>query len=354
MSRDSVLRGDIVELTAVFYDAIGNPTNPSDILFSVYPPGSNPEHDGVTTADAWVYNVTLTSGGSGPLANANNLLEETSTGHYRYSFTVPEDADLGSGFDRWEATLDSQSLDETFNFVIVGGGSVGTTILYENNIVYIELSDKILAEDGASLGSDEIFYFTTTYNPLYVSSRQVRLELGFFASSIPEDTINLAIYEAGKDLDANLFNSVGSNQDYFNYVKEEYVKISASLMVLNGMMGDVNLTGRLSKALGDMSVMKDGNADMLLEREYALTKELKGLLKAIRTGGRVTPETSLKPGVTVKGESSIDAISVERQWEPMSGVGIPRSAANTSIRHVGGSSRRRHRTFKNRTSRGGN
>ena len=46
---------------------------------------------------------------------------------------------------------------------------------------------------------DYSFYFTTTYNPLYSSIRKLRLEVGAFISNVPDDTVNLAIFEACRE-----------------------------------------------------------------------------------------------------------------------------------------------------------
>jgi len=344
-SRNSVLRGDVIELTAVFFDAANDPVNPTNLSISVFPPGSNPEL-GAPDSEAWVYNVTLSDGGLGPSANPSNTIEETATGHFRYSFTVPNDADLGSAFDRWRGTIDLQDLEAVFNFVIVGGGSVGTTRLYKNNRVNIKLNKSITSLDGYTLGTDNYFYFTTTYDPLYASVRQLRLELGSFVADLPDDTINLSLYEAGRNADINSFKKSIFNKTYFDYIKSKYTLLMAELTLLRGLMGSSSAT-KLSKKLGDLSVFREGNMKLLEDRVDEVQKELKELRSVLRSGGDISTGSSLLPGVSVKGAHANDAISIGRQWEPTSGIGIssPRSAGNTK-RAISG--RRDLKTFTNR------
>jgi hypothetical protein len=343
--RSSVLRGDIIELTAVFFDAAGDPADPTSLKIGIYPPGSNPEL-GAPTSEAWVYDITLTDGGLGPLADPAKTLERTGEGHYKYAFTVPGDSDVGSAFDKWEAVLDSEDIEAVFNFVIVGGGSVGTTKLYENNIVHIELDKSIGSLDGDTLGTTQRYYFTTTYNPLYASIRQLRLDLGSFVDDIPDDTINLSIYEAGRDADINSFQKIIPNMTYFRYVKDRYTLLMAELVLLRGLMGSP-AANKLSKKLGDLSVFREGNMKMLEDRAEEVKEELDELRSSLRSGGATSTGSSMMPNVSVKGAYAPDAIVVGRQWEPTSGIGIssPRSAGNAKLAISG---RRDLKTFSNR------
>jgi len=340
MSRNAALRGNLIELTAVFVDAAGDPADPTDLTLSIYPPGENPEL-GAVVGDAWVYNVTLTDGGLGPQAIVGNTVERTAEGYYTYSFTIPADADLGSSFDRWEATLDLESLDEVFNFVIVGGGSVGTTKLYENNIVYIELSENIAGTEGSVLGEDTTYYFTTRYNPLYVSSRQVRLDIGPFITDLSDDVINFAIFEASLDANMNLFQTTSVNARYLPLAQKQYTLASAELTLIRALMGDMSLSGKMSKELGDLSYSHGGNLKALEQVATELQKKLKEWERVLQTGGDIAPGTSLRPMSGVKGSQSEDGIIVGRQWHPNSGVGDP--AANTKDYLYG---RKNLRTFR--------
>lgn len=346
--RNSTLRGDIIVLTAVFLDAAGNEEDPTDLTLSIYPPGFNPESEGVTTADAWVYGVTLNSPGSGPEVSAETVVR-TSEGRYQYSFRVPEDADLGTSFDRWQATLDLEELDETFTFVVVGGGSVGTTYLYENNLVNIKLDSTIASLTGETLGEDNYFYFTTTYNPLYASARQARLEMGPFVSDLPDDTINLALFESSLAADINSFQVSSKNPKYMKYAKQRYTLIRAEIMLLRAMTGDPS-ANKMSKKLGDFYVSRDGNLNAIQNRIDDLEKELKEWRKAVRTGGDIATGASLRPQYAVKGKYAEDAICVGRQWQPTTSICSPNeNPAGNYKRPV--TSRKCLKTYKNRTHR---
>jgi hypothetical protein len=127
--RNSALRGRTIKLTAVFVDAGNNAVEPEDITLSIFPPGHSPESGG-DEDDAWVWEATLVSGGSGPHSSSNVVVCEA-LGIYYYVLTVPEDSDFGTAFDNWTGTIDNVPLDETFNFTIVGGGSIGTDVVSE-------------------------------------------------------------------------------------------------------------------------------------------------------------------------------------------------------------------------------
>lgn len=343
MSRNSALRGNIIELTAIFSDAANQPADPENLKVSIYPPGYNPE-SGAVPGDAWVYEATLTSGGSGPESDPSRTVEKSDTGSYKFAFPIPADADLGAAFDRWEATLDGEDLDETFSFVIVGGGSVGTTKLYDNNIVYTELDKSIAALDGSTLGEDQTFYFTTTYDPLYASVRQVRLDCGPLLVDVPDDTINFAIFEASLEADANSFKSVISDASYYKYIRNQYTLLNAELTLIGALMGDIGLSSRMSKTLGDLSVSRGGLNSSLQYKRDQLQDELQELLKVIRSGGLIAPGASLNSKYGIKGNAAEDSMFVQRQWQPTSGIGAnTRSAGNTSVYSSG---RRRLKTYR--------
>jgi hypothetical protein len=346
--RNSALRGAYIDLTAVFQDAAQQPVDPTNLRVSVFPPGFNPE-DGAEDTDAWVYDVTLSSGGSGPEAVSDRVVEKIATGTYKFTFFVPDDAVLGAAYDRWEGTVDSEDLDETFTFTLVGGGSVGTSQLYENNVVFLTLSTAIASTDGSTLGEEYSAYFTTTYNPLYASPRQVRLDLGPYVSDLPDDTLNFALYEAGKDADANCFQSTIADATFLAHAKHEYTLAMAKLILVRALTGDINLAGRMSKTLGSLSVSRGGGTVNLHRMAEGLQETVQQWRTALRTGGDVSPGAGLRPESSIKGALAEDQMVVGRQWEPTSGVGFPgsRSAANAYKYESG---RRDIRTFKRRNS----
>jgi len=258
MSRGAQLRGQDITLTAIFLDAAGERADPTGLTIEVYPPGEDPRSDDVTTDDAWVYNVSLTGTGSGPYASSAKIVK-MGTGWYQYNFTVPIDADTDTAYDRWQGTLNGQALDETFTFIIVGGGSasVGANPLLNNNMFFIQLDEDIASTDGYTLGDDYTFYYTTTYDPLYSSIRRIRLELGPFIEEVPDDTINLAIFEASLEADALTFGPVsltGNALQFFNFARRQYVTCVTELILLGAITSDSGGGGAKSKRLADLSI----------------------------------------------------------------------------------------------------
>jgi hypothetical protein len=341
--RNSAQRGESIELTAFFFDADGDYTDPTDLKVSVYPPGSNPG-TGAGPGEAWVYEATLSSGGSGPQSSPSRTIEQTATGKFKYNLAIPADSDLGAAFDEWEGTIDTVEIDDVFTFTVVGGGSIGTSVLYQNNVLFIELDETIAATDGATLEQDYLYYLTTTYTPMYSAIRRLRLDLGPLISDIPDDTLNLAIFEASLSTDAFSFQE-SSTDTFFLHARREYATCMAELMLVDALSGNTSLSSRMSKTLGDLSISRSG-PDILKRREQLENCAARWQV-VLETGGEVSPDTSLKPVYSVKGATSDDATAVGREWEPMStvGEGYQKPLANA---YVQSTSRRWNRTFRKR------
>jgi len=348
MSRNSAQRGMPITLTATFLDAGGDYADATDLSMAVYPPGKDPRSLGVTEDDAWVYGVTLLSPGGGPQANPLETITKISTGKYEYIFYVPDDSELGAGFDKWEGTVDTVDLDETFSFTVVGGGSIGTNQLYINNAVFIKLDKTIADTDGNLLGSDNEFYFTTTYDPLYSSVRRVRLDLGALLSDIPDDVINLAIFEASLEANALAFGSLyvqaAEVVRFFEFARRQYVTCVAELTLLNAISGGLALGGSKSKRLADLQISysNDGQFKDLLSRAIACKDKWQS---SLTSAGEIGPGTSLRPSMVIKGRLDPDRPEIGRQWEPTSTYGIGSEYPAANMRHKDYYSRRWKRTF---------
>jgi hypothetical protein len=332
--RNSALRGHEIVLTAIFLDAGGDYTDPnplSSLKLSIFPPGHDPRL-GAQPAEAWVVDASLTSEGSGPYADPLQKIEKIDTGQYKYTFLIPSDSDFGSAFDNWRGIVDSQDLDETFTFVVVGGGSVETTQLFKNNAVLIELKNSIAATDGATLGQDYRWHFTTTYDPLYTSVRRVRLDLGPLIKDVADDTINLAIFEASLEADALVFGTLSpDNWKYFYFARRMYVTCLAEMILLGSIMGSGG--GAKSKRLADLDVDYDDNVDDLMNRALGCMAKYEAVLTS---AGQLAPGTSQQPDYGVKGADDPDRPVVGRGWEPTStyaGAEIQMPAANTKSRY---------------------
>ena len=333
--RSSALRGTEITLTAYFLDAGDNYADPnplSSLKLDIYPPGKDPR-TGAEQSEASVYNVSLTNPGEGPYADPLKTIEKIDTGKYRYTFLIPADSDFGAALDNWRGVVDSQNLNEVFTFTVVGGGSVGTTQLYENNAVIIELKSTIAATDGTTLGQDYRWHFTTTYNPIYSSVRRVRLDLGPLIKDIPDDTINLAIFEASLEANALIFGVLNpSNWKYFHFARRQYVTCLAEVILLGSLMGSGG-GGAKSKRLADLDVDYDGNLDDLMSKALACLAKYEPVLTS---AGELAAGTSQRPSMVIKGISDPDRPNVGRGWEPTSsylGADVQMPAANIKSRY---------------------
>ena len=312
--RNSVLRGSPIVLTAIFLDAGGTPVNATNLKLSIFPPGFNPEN-GAGQDDAWVWEATTSSGGSGPESDPETMVVNTSAGHYSYTFIVPTDSALGAAFDNWQGTVDSQDLNETLSFTIVGGGSIGVSTLYNNNVVFIRLDSSIANTDGVELGEDYEWFFTTTYEPLYASVRRVRLDLGLLIKDVPDDTINLAIFEAGLEANSLTFGSVSlltsDEQSFYDFARRQYVTCLAELIILTGLEGTGG--GATSKQLADLTVKWDaGKVGSLPDKVRSCVAKWEDI---ISSGGELGPGTSHKPSMVIKGLNDPDRPNIGRGWE---------------------------------------
>lgn len=338
MSRNAAQRGEPITLTATFLDAGGDFADPSGINVAVYPPGFDPRRVGVTTADAWVYNVTLSSSGSGPYVDINQDIDKIDVGRYQFIFTPPADATLGAAFDQWQGTIDLIALDETFSFTVVGGGSIGASQLYDNNAVYITLDGTIADTDGNTLSGDYEFYFTTTYDPMYSSVRRIRLDLGALIVDVPDDVINFAIFEASLEANALTFGPFATRTSnvlrYFRFARRQYVTCVAELILLNAISAETSVEGK-SKRLADLQVSYGGGGqfDDLLQKAVACRMKWEA---ALTSTGEIGPGTSQKPSMVIKGRLDPDRPDFGRDWEPTSthsGIGSEYPAANAKSKN---------------------
>lgn len=335
----TVLRGNSLSISAIFTGATGERVDPSPVSslkLSVYPVGLDPRL-GAETSDAWVYDVTTTSGGSGPLADADVMLVHEGTGHYSYDIVIPEDADLGIGYDKWEATVDLSDIDETFMFIVASPATIilDETPLCDNNIVTITLDSTIQAEDGTTLGTDYEWYFTTTYTPLYTSLRRLRLDLGTLIANIPDDTINLAIFEASLMADSLTFGQLSlsaSQMSFFEFARRQYVTCAAEATLLDVIM-NANVTGK-TKQLAQLQVSYSGSSS----KDPLLWKRIQDCLvkweASLTSSGEIAPGTSLRPDVAIKGYYDVDRPAFGRDWSSTSSSRLDQQipASNTRTR----------------------
>ncbi len=184
--------------------------------------------------------------------------------------------------------------------------TIPSGLFYKNNIFTITLDDAIADTDGNTLGTDYSFYFTTEYDPLYSSVRKLRLEVGAFISSVPDDTLNLAIFEASLEADALTWNKSDTSADYYVFVRRQFTTCKAAeILLLN--VGGASF-GLASKKLGDLAVTYNPRImqDILNKTLACLGK----WLPALQGGGYAIQE----PTMVIKGELDPDRPNVGRGW----------------------------------------
>jgi hypothetical protein len=236
--------------------------------------------------------------------------------------------------------------DITVDTFTVSGSSLtisftNTTVdqsLFANNMIFVELDETVADTDGNALGSDYTYYFTTTYDPLYSSVRRVRLELGQLINDIPDDTINLAIYEASLEADALTFGTLvfdtASASTHFIWARRQYVTCVAELILLGAMTGQGGGSDGKSKRLADLNVSYSGGGplDDLIDKAIACRNQHE---KILTSSGVLGPGTSLQPQMVIKGANDPDRPYIGREWERTSTYGNPNDrvpAANTRSR----------------------
>ena len=242
-----------------------------------------------------------------------------------------------------------------------GSGAVGVTIarpvvsgselqiivasgqLAQNNLVTITLDSSIASTGGTSLGSDYSFSFTTRYSPLYCTSRKLRLSIGQYIKDLPDDTLNFAIHMASLAADQLNWNTSIDDNDYFNFVRGQWVCCKAEEILLINVAGG---SGQLkSKKLGDLSVEYNtsSNTNAALERAIACQQKFEGALIA---GGQQVQKAAL----TIRGSLDPDRPPIGRGWYHSRNLSMPQvPAANKKTRFYG---TRRYRNTYDRVGSG--
>lgn len=221
--------------------------------------------------------------------------------------------------------------NDTLTIVVASG------LLFANNVVTVTLDGAIQNTSGTPLNDDYDFYFTTIYSPLYSSVRRLRLETGAFLSTVPDDTLNFAIYEASKEADQLTWGETTVVTEYYEFARRQWVTCKSAEILLTNVLGTGG--GLKSKKLGDFEVSYDStNGKNMLDKVLAC---LDKWTPAIQAGG-----LSIQvPVATIKGEYDPDRPTTGRLWE---NTGMPAS----NYRYVPSGKRRVVNSYYNRWSGG--
>lgn len=130
-------------------------------------------------------------------------------------------------------------------------------------------------------------FFTSEYNPLYLSVQAIRLDIGPFISDIPDDTINRMIYKNSYWAFSAHPTTLEEPVPWYVY---EYVRCSTELDLLKSQYTRVALQSGTSIKLGDFSV--DCDATNFKNMIGPMIDELKKCVEAmddmVVNGGMLT------------------------------------------------------------------
>jgi hypothetical protein len=133
-------------------------------------------------------------------------------------------------------------------------------MLPQNALVTVTIPKELASMAGIHLDDNEdyIFQFTTSYNPLLSSINIIRGEIGAFISDVPDDTINLLIFENSRLLNEILGTSYTALDA--PYQARQYVKCKTEYDLLMGkLLKHIEVAGRGqgdTKRLGDLSISR--------------------------------------------------------------------------------------------------
>lgn len=261
-------------------------------------------------------------------------------GTYSFTFTTVPDTEAGTYYDRWHWAEDGVSQDYTFEFIVIERVNLSSFAPASNYLIKVVLDGTIASEDtGELLTTDYIAHFCYTMSPMYSSSRLLELEAGSFLTGIPEDTIDTEIYYASREADIQTFIATHDDEDYFKYIRRQYVTCRALLRLLS------NVASRymLRKRLADLDVTY-GNA--LQDKLNQVANCVKELEPVLNSGANISTHTSLRLQTAMHGQYDPDRPTFGRGWQvgtwPIANVREYPSARHQRVRKTYSNTRSRN------------
>lgn len=185
--------------------------------------------------------------------------------------------------------------------------TVASGQLHTNELITVTLDKTIKNTLGISLGSNYVFTFTTTYNPMYCTYRRLQLMIGAYINELEIDTVNLAIHFASLESDSYAWNKENLDDEWYKFARSQWVCCRAAEILLMNVLGK---SGDLkAKSLGDLKVEYNtsNNSNIPLQKAQECLAKWEGALIA---GGRQVQS----PSMVVKGEYDPDRPPVGRGW----------------------------------------
>ncbi len=363
-SRSAVLTTQVIKLRVVFEDGTG----------TLIDPWGDPEDEDFETPTVWIYDEEFDLDeieaeveaevftGSGPFSSVR-----ISTGYYEYEYTVPSASDPGSYHDLWITTRDGIVSSEIFQFTVVDSVDLSIQTLQNNQLVVVQLDSSIADMDGNLLGEDITITYSTIFSPLYASPDLVRAEVGVWIDFVPDDTLNLLIHWASKEVDVigpvalkkystyasedNVYlmeTSQSRNTNMFRYARTKFVvyDVAWRVLMLPGAANASNVTGAGHlKRLGDLTIQGPSNAGfgmsgLTMQQMNEIKRKRDEWERVVNAGGNIVPGQSLDPTFAVKGFADPDRRKAGRLWEDPNERYYKQPSQNTKTRCTGNRTRR--------------
>ena len=290
--RDCVKLGADVKLKILFKDDCGDPVDPEVIKLTIKKPNA-------VLID--VHEID-----PNPIVNAD-------VGFYYYNYTP--DA-TGEYTETWTVSIGGEEVTYQSKFIVEAGGiAVAPECGLEfNSLVVLELDQSIADVDGNTLGRDAIYSFSTEYNPFYASVEMLRMEVGPWVTSVPDDTIALAIHWSS--LEADNITGVIPTGNRYEFARSRFVMYDAAIRMLTMPISNAS-TGGKRKQLGDLLIDGGGSSSV----DFSLPQLLRDLKKdrdewwrVVNAGGCIVPGQGLGPTTAVQGGSRNDSNLRSREW----------------------------------------
>lgn len=193
------------------------------------------------------------------------LVSEPVDGFYSPSDTPFAGGHAGATYGEFTGKLTStfQFVNDTTLLITIDTDS---SPLFQNNTVSLTIP-AMTAKDGGGLQGPLQYFFTTQYDPLYCSSKLIRIRIGSFIQDVADDTVNFAIFDASNMADQFTpilpSNMNARMMQWLLYCKEEYVRATACIFLLQNspviqfkqkgkLLGDIQVTWQQSKIMEDM------------------------------------------------------------------------------------------------------
>lgn len=180
-----------------------------------------------------------------------------------------------------------------------------------NQLVVVELDSSIkMDNENVTLNSEKRFSFSTEYNPFYCSVEMLRMEMGEWASLIPNDTMALSIHWSS--IEANSITSIGNVTDEYFYARTRFVMYDAAIKLFSMPISQEGKSGQ-SKQLGDL-IIQNGNVldyaikDLIQE----LKEERDEWWRVVNARGSIVVGQGLGPSSASKGGKV--GIKKSREW----------------------------------------